>query len=104
MDVAKLAALAERFRDSRVRSQASLHVDAGEQPDASRAQSGGYFDIADVIVVLEADVPWVPKHKAPRPDAKIIHIGADPIFENYPLRGFPCDLAISGVSARHCRR
>jgi acetolactate synthase-1/2/3 large subunit len=41
--------------------------------------------------------PWIPKKKAPQPDARIIHIGADPIFANYPLRGFPCDLAISGV-------
>jgi acetolactate synthase I/II/III large subunit len=47
--------------------------------------------------VLECDVPWIPRKKAPKPDAKIIHIGADPIFANYPLRGFPCDLAISGV-------
>jgi acetolactate synthase-1/2/3 large subunit len=42
-------------------------------------------------------VPWIPKHKAPRADTKIIHLGADPIFANYPLRGFPCDLAITGV-------
>ncbi len=30
-------------------------------------------------------------------DCKIIHIGADPLFASYPLRGFPCDLAITGV-------
>lgn len=97
-DVAKLAALAERFaipvfeRKHHYMSMpwnSPMHL--GNNPEA-------YFDIADVIVVLEADVPWVPKHKAPRPDCKIIHIGADPIFENYPLRGFPCDLAITGIA------
>jgi len=95
--VAKLAALAERFaipvfeRKHHYMSMPSgspMHL--GHNPEA-------YFDMADVIVVLEADVPWVPKHKAPRGDTKIIHIGADPIFANYPLRGFPCDLAITGL-------
>jgi len=96
-NVAKLAALAERFAIpvfERKHHYMSMPWDSpmhlGHNPEA-------YFDIADVIVVLEADVPWVPKHKAPKPDCKIIHIGADPIFENYPLRGFPCDLAITGV-------
>ena len=96
-DVVKLAGLAERFaipvfeRKHHYMSMpwgSPMHL--GSNPEA-------YFDIADLIIVLEADVPWVPKHKAPRADCKIIHIGADPIFENYPLRGFPCDLAITGV-------
>jgi acetolactate synthase-1/2/3 large subunit len=96
-DVAKLAALAERFaipvferKHHYMCMPANSPMNLGGNPEA-------YFDVADVIVVLEADVPWVPKHKAPRSDAKIIHIGADPIFANYPLRGFPCDLAITGV-------
>ena len=96
-DVAKLAALAERFaipvferKHHYMSMPANSPMHLGHNPEP-------YFDTADVIVVLEADVPWVPKHKAPRADAKIIHIGADPIFQNYPLRGFPCDLAITGV-------
>jgi len=97
-DVAKLAALAERFaipvferKHHYMSMPANSPMHLGHNPEA-------YFDVADVIVVLEADVPWVPKHKAPRPEAKIIHIGADPIFQNYPLRGFPCDLAITGIA------
>jgi acetolactate synthase-1/2/3 large subunit len=96
-DVAKLAALAERFaipvferKHHYMSMPANSPMHLGHNPE-------GYFDTADLIVVLEADVPWVPKHKAPRQETRIIHIGADPIFQNYPLRGFPCDLAISGV-------
>jgi acetolactate synthase-1/2/3 large subunit len=96
-DVAKLAALAERFAIP-VFERKHHYM---SMPSSSPMHLGGnpesYFDVADVIVVLEADVPWVPKHKAPRADTKIIHIGADPIFANYPLRGFPCDLAITGI-------
>ena len=52
---------------------------------------------ADVVLVLESDVPWVPSYQAPSTDATIIHFGTDPLFENYPIRGFACDLAVTGV-------
>ena len=42
-------------------------------------------------------MPWIPNKRAPRPDCKIIHLGVDPLFSAYPMRGFPCDLAITGV-------
>ena len=29
----------------------------------------------------------------------IIHLGVDPLFQRYPIRGFPCDLAITGAPA-----
>jgi acetolactate synthase-1/2/3 large subunit len=54
---------------------------------------------ADCIIVLEADVPWIPNKKAPNADAKIIHLGVDPLFTSYPMRGFPCDLAVTGAIA-----
>ena len=51
---------------------------------------------ADLIVVLEADVPWIPTRAAPGADCKVIQCGLDPLFARYPIRGFPCDLAITG--------
>jgi acetolactate synthase I/II/III large subunit len=51
---------------------------------------------ADVIVVLEADVPWIPSRAAPGRDCQVIQRGLDPLFARYPIRGFPCDLAITG--------
>ncbi|HEY4264629.1 MAG TPA: thiamine pyrophosphate-requiring protein [Micropepsaceae bacterium] len=96
-DVAKLAAVAERFAIPVFERKHHYMSMPWNSPMHLGSNPESYFDAADVIVVLEADVPWVPKRKAPRPDCKIIHIGADPLFENYPLRGFPCDLAITGV-------
>jgi acetolactate synthase I/II/III large subunit len=61
--------------------------------------AGPYLDAADAILVLECDVPWVPSLKAPRPECKVIHMGVDPLFSRYPIRGFPCDLAITGAPA-----
>jgi len=54
---------------------------------------------ADVVLVVDCDVPWIPKEGGPRPEAKVIHIGADPLFARYPLRGFRTDLALTGAVA-----
>ena len=96
-DVAKLAALADRFaipvvqRKNRYVSLPSNHpMHLGYAPEP-------FFDSADLIIVLDCDVPWIPNKKSPKPDAQIVHIGPDPIFASYPLRGFPADLAITSV-------
>jgi acetolactate synthase-1/2/3 large subunit len=54
---------------------------------------------ADVVMVVDCDVPWIPKEGGPRADAKVIHIGPDPLFARYPLRGFRTDLALTGAVA-----
>jgi acetolactate synthase-1/2/3 large subunit len=51
---------------------------------------------ADVIVVIESDVPWLPNRVTPADDCKIIQCGLDPLFTRYPIRGFAADLAITG--------
>ena len=54
---------------------------------------------ADVVLVVECDVPWIPKEGKPKPDAKVIHIGPDPLFAGYPLRGFRADITLTGAVA-----
>ena len=54
---------------------------------------------ADVVLVVECDVPWIPKEGKPKADAKVIHIGPDPLFAAYPLRGFRADIALTGAVA-----
>ena len=44
---------------------------------------------ADVVLVVECDVPWYPALAKPAPDAAIIHLGVDPLFVRYPMRSFP---------------
>ncbi len=57
-----------------------------------------YVRDADLVIVVDCEVPWIPKHGAPPPDAKIIHISSDPFFTDLPLRGHRVDLAIAGSS------
>ena len=54
------------------------------------------LESADVILVLESAVPWVPRAMQPSADAKVIHIAHDPMFRTMPLRGHQMDLAIAG--------
>ncbi|KAI4248006.1 MAG: hypothetical protein LQ352_006013, partial [Teloschistes flavicans] len=41
--------------------------------------AGMWLQKADVIVVLDCDVPWIPTQRKPRADAKIYHIDVDPL-------------------------
>ncbi|PNY25216.1 Benzoylformate decarboxylase [Tolypocladium capitatum] len=40
---------------------------------------------ADVIVVVDCDVPWIPTRCRPREDARIFHIDIDPLKQQMPL-------------------
>jgi len=56
---------------------------------------------ADLILVIDSDVPWIAQQRGRRGADWQDHpsAGVDPLFSAYPMRGFPCDLAISGVLA-----
>jgi acetolactate synthase I/II/III large subunit len=56
------------------------------------------IDGADAILVIDCDVPWTPSREAPPADCQIVHIGVDPLFSRYPIRGFTCDVAITGAT------
>ncbi len=40
---------------------------------------------ADVVLVLDSDVPWIPTVSRPSPDARILHIDVDPLKRSMPL-------------------
>ncbi|KAF4884798.1 Benzoylformate decarboxylase [Colletotrichum fructicola] len=40
---------------------------------------------ADVILVLDCDVPWIPTRCKPRTDACVIHVNVDPLKHNMPV-------------------
>jgi acetolactate synthase-1/2/3 large subunit len=53
------------------------------------------LDEADLVIVLEADVPWLPSKEHPAQGAKIVQIGEDPLYARYPMRSFPSDLTLT---------
>jgi len=60
-------------------------------------EAAPHLEEADAILVVESDVPWFPQMKRPRPETRVIHLGVDPLFSRYPVRGFPADAALAGT-------
>ncbi|MEM9105422.1 MAG: thiamine pyrophosphate-requiring protein [Pseudomonadota bacterium] len=61
---------------------------------------GDLLDEADVILIIDSLAPWWPDRAAPSPDAKIIHLGPDPLFaRTSPMRSFRSDVTLSGNTA-----
>ena len=54
---------------------------------------------ADLIIALDSMVPWLPGQTPINADAKVIHIGADPLFHALPTRSFRADLSITSNPA-----
>ena len=50
---------------------------------------------ADVVLVLEADVPWIPGPTAPGDRAWIAAVGLDPIRQKFPTYEFTADLRVT---------
>ena len=44
---------------------------------------------ADLILVIDSDVPWIPTVNKPRPDVPIFHVDIDPHKQQMPLWQIP---------------
>ena len=58
------------------------------------------FTSADVILVVDSDVPYIPAQARPREDARLIQIDVDPVKASFPIWGYPIDLAVQADSAK----
>jgi acetolactate synthase-1/2/3 large subunit len=70
----------------------SHHMHFGYEP-------GPLLADADLVIVLDSDVPWIPHLQHPPAGCHVAHVGEDPFYVRYPMRSFPSDLAIqAGVT------
>jgi acetolactate synthase-1/2/3 large subunit len=53
-----------------------------------------FLEAADAVLVIDCDVPWYPAVHRLADDCRVIQMGIDPLYGRYPIRGFPCDLAL----------
>jgi len=98
-EVSALAQLCERYRLPVVVQAPRYLCLPTDHPMHAGFDSGPFLAEADLILVIESDVPWMPSVKAPSPDARIVHIGEDPAFLRYPMRSFRSDLSIAAGAA-----
>ncbi len=50
---------------------------------------------ADVVLVVDCDVPWFPSRSRPAEDATVIQLAVDPFYSRYPMRSYPCDVPVA---------
>jgi acetolactate synthase-1/2/3 large subunit len=98
--VPAFAELAERFALPVIAYRPRYVCLPTDHPMHVGFEPAAFLKDADVVLVLDCDVPWIPSLHKLNPSAKVIHIGADPLFARYPVRGFPGDLAITAASAQ----
>lgn len=57
------------------------------------------FEPTDVGLLIDTDVPWLPKYSKPQPHTHWIHVDIDPIKKDFPLWGFATHTRIQANSA-----
>ena len=92
---AALAKFAERYAVPVCEFWTARNVLASEHPMQSGYDAAAWLPESDVVLVVDSPTPWVQRNVNPRPDAKVIHLGSDPLFSRWPVRSFPIDLAIT---------
>jgi acetolactate synthase I/II/III large subunit len=67
-----------------------------DHPMAVGADPAEWLAKADLVLVIDCLAPWSPDIHMLNPECKFVHIGQDPLYSRFPVRNFPCDLALSG--------
>lgn len=96
--VATLGALCERHGIPVVQAGPTCVNLPASHPMNTGQAGGSLLGQADLIVVVDSEVPWFPRSFTPAPETRVVHLGADPLFTRYPIRSFPTDLAVPGDS------
>jgi len=94
-----LTLLAETFAIPVVHYRPRYFALSTEHPMHAGWEPHALLKGADLVLVVDCDVPWIPKQGQPGPEAKVVHIGPDPLFARYPLRTFRTDIALTGLVA-----
>ena len=50
---------------------------------------------ADVVLILDAEVPWIPATAAPPPGATVLQIDIDPVKVSMPSWAYPIDMSVT---------
>ncbi len=93
-----LGALAERFALPVISAYPRYLNLPSDHPMLLDYAVGAHIEKADAVLVLNCDVPWIPAKDGAPADARVIHMGTDPLYSRYPMRGYPCDVAITAES------
>ena len=94
---AAVTALAEQFGIPVVHYRPRYFALSTEHPMHAGWEPHALLPDADVVLVIDCDVPWLISQANPKSDAAVVHIGPDPLFARYPMRSFRTDVALTGL-------
>ena len=92
-----LARLAERYALPVVPFHTRYFALSAEHPMFQGSMPGPLLAEADLVIVFDTDVPWLPSKESPPPGARIVQVGEDPLHARLPMRSFPSDLTITAT-------
>ena len=98
-DFGPLADFAERFALPVIDFWSARNALASDHPMHLGYDTASLIGDRDLVIAIEALVPWVPKVASPAKGCKVIALGADPLFSRVPVRGFPVDVNLAGDPA-----
>ena len=96
---AALTALAEQFAIPVVHYRPRYLALSTEHPMHAGWEPHALLADADLVLVVDCDVPWLISQANPKAQATIVHVGPDPLFARYPMRSFRTDIALTGLVA-----
>ncbi len=71
----------------------------GDHPQHLGYRRNVLIDQADLILLLDIDVPWIESRIQPAPDARFFHIDIDPIKPQFGYWHFPAELSVQADTA-----
>ncbi|MDI1326218.1 MAG: thiamine pyrophosphate-requiring protein [Brevundimonas sp.] len=98
--VAPLGELCERFGIGIVEAKSRYVCASSDHPYHLGQSVHPYLGEADLLICLETEVPWLPETREPRAETRIVHVGVDPLFLDYPLRSFRGELWVTSSAGQ----
>ena len=97
--VKPLGELCERYGIGIVESKSRYVCARGDHPYHLGQNVHPVLGDTDLLIILESEVPWLPETREPDPSTRIVHVGVDSLFQDYPIRSFRSDLSITASAA-----
>lgn len=97
--VAPLVHLAETLAIPVVDSRHRMNF-ASHHPCWQGTDPAPYLSKADLVLIVDHDVPYLPPVHCPSPEAKVVYLDMDPVKKDIPMWTFTADMLIHGDTAK----
>ena len=90
--VAELVTLAQRLAIPVIEANELSSMNfPGDDPLHTGFDTRGFIEFADMVLVIDCDVPWIPVSAKPKANCRVFCIDSDPLKEHIPLWCFKAE-------------